>query len=172
MNANELRAIQAPLKMRYRNEPDSARATLAARGRVDFPSLTVEILRERPQPGRFGLHPLTGGDGLSGCAAETLLEALVGCAGVTLSAVAAAMEIPIRSAVLETQGELDFRGTLGVSKEIPVGFQEIRLTFELESDAPDETLAKAVQLAERYCVVARTLSRLSVSWRRAETTKA
>jgi uncharacterized OsmC-like protein len=156
MNADELRALQAPLKTRYREDPDSARVTMRARARVgqDAPTCRVETGLGQVQA---GLHPAAGGDGSAACSGDMLLEALASCAGVTLKAVATAMGVPLDSAVVHAEGELDFRGTLGVSKDVPVGFGAIRLTFELASSAPAEQLAKLVQLAERYCVVLQTL---------------
>lgn len=166
MSPADLKARQTPFKDKYREQPKSARATLTARGRVHVDSITVEILRDAPVPAIMGLHPLTGGDGASACAAERLLEALVGCAGVTLGAVCTALEIPTREVLLTASGQLDFRGTLGVSRDVPVGFESIQLKFEIASPAPDEKLAKAVQLAERYCVVAQTLKSVSAEWSR------
>lgn len=167
MNADELRAVQAPIKEKFRERPESARATLTARGRIHLDDLTCELLRDGPVPPCTGLHPATGGDGSAACAAEMLLEALVGCAGVTFAAVCTAMGIPITSAELIAEGDLDFRGTLGVSREVPVGYDAVRLRFMIDSTEPDEKLNKAVELAERYCVVAQTLKAVSLHWERA-----
>ena len=155
MNAEDLRTLQAPLKERYRERPDAALVTLKAQGRLGE-GVTCSV-----QTGKAvvaaGLHPATGGDGLSACSGDMLLEALVACAGVTLKAVATALDIRLRRAVVRAEGELDFRGTLGVSREAPVGFAKIRLIYELETDASDEQLASLLKLAERYCVVYQTL---------------
>lgn len=157
MRSDELRAIQAPLKERYREDPQSAVVTLAADGEVGGAGVTCSV-----QTGRAlveaGLHPATGGDGLSVCSGDLLLEALVACAGVTLRAVATALEIPVRSGTVHAEGDLDFRGTLGVDRDAPVGFRDIRLTFGLDTDADEETLAKLIELTERYCVVHQTLA--------------
>jgi uncharacterized OsmC-like protein len=156
MNADELRSLQAPLKAQYRESPDTALVTLRAEGRIG----QNVICKIETGKGRLetGLHPATGGDGQSACSADMLLEALVGCAGVTLSAVATALNVPLRSATIKAEGDLDFRGTLGVSKDVPVGFKEIRLHFDLDTDATDEQVATLIRLAERYCVVYQTLS--------------
>jgi uncharacterized OsmC-like protein len=156
MNADQLRALQAPLKSRYRDDPASARVTLRARGRVgsDGPTCRIETGLGRVEA---GLHPATGGDGSGACSGDMLLEALAACAGVTLGAVATAMGIPLTSAVIDSEGDLDFRGTLGVSKDVAVGFTAIRMTFEIDSPAPAEQVAKLVQLTERYCVIFQTL---------------
>jgi uncharacterized OsmC-like protein len=156
MKADELRSLQAPLKAQYREHPDSALVTLRAEGRVGK-NVTCKI--ETGKAGvEAGLHPATGGDGHSACSADMLLEALVGCAGVTLSAVATALGIPLRDATIRAEGDLDFRGTLGVSKDVPVGFKKIRLHFDLDTDASEEQLATLIRLTERYCVVYQTLS--------------
>jgi uncharacterized OsmC-like protein len=156
MNADELRSLQAPLKAQYRERPDTALVTLRAEGQVGQ-NITCQI--ETGKTGvEAGLHPATGGDGRSACSADMLLEALVGCAGVTLSAVATALNIPLRGATIRAEGDLDFRGTLGVSKDVPVGFKEIRINFDLDTDATDEQVATLIRLAERYCVVYQTLS--------------
>lgn len=156
MTSDELRAVQAPLKARYRDEPTAAQVVLSAHGTVgpDGPTCTLASGR---QPAVAGLHPAAGGDGSLLCSGDMLLEALAGCAGVTLGAVATAMGIALRRAVVRADGDLDFRGTLGVAKEVPVGFSAIRVTFELDSDANDEALGKLVSLTERYCVVYQTL---------------
>lgn len=168
MNADELRALQAPIKEKFREQPEAARATLTARGRIHLEDLTCELLRDGPIPSRTGLHPATGGDGSAACAAELMLQALVGCAGVTFAAVCTAMGIPIARAELTAEGDLDFRGTLGVSREVPVGYETVRLQFMIESSESDEKLAKAVELAERYCVVAQTLKSVSSGWTRTD----
>ncbi len=157
MNANELRSLQAPLKAHYREHPETALVTLRAEGRIgEDITCKIETGKARVEA---GLHPATGGDGLSACSADMLLEALVGCAGVTLRAVATALGIELRDATIHAQGDLDFRGTLGVSKDAPVGFREIRLEFDLDTDASEEQIATLIRLTERYCVVYQTLSR-------------
>jgi len=156
MTADELRSLQAPLKTQYRESPETALVTLRAEGQVG-PNITCKIETGKARV-EAGLHPATGGDGQSACSADMLLEALVGCAGVTLSAVATALNIPLRGATITAEGDLDFRGTLGVSKDVPVGFKEIRLNFDLDTDATDEQVATLIRLAERYCVVYQTLS--------------
>jgi uncharacterized OsmC-like protein len=155
MNAETLRALQTPLKERYRGQPESALITLRASGRIgEGVSCKVETSRALAEA---GLHPATGGDGLLLCSGDMLLEALAACAGVTLSAVATALGIPIRQGTVQAEGDLDFRGTLGVSKDVPVGFQRIRLHFELDTDAAPDQLATLIRLTERYCVVYQTL---------------
>lgn len=166
MNSDELRNLQAPWKEKFRSDPESAKATISAEGTVDFDAIACRINHAPDAPAVAGLHPMAGGDGTFACAAEKLLEALVGCAGVTLAAVCTAMEIPVDAAILAADGDMDFRGTLGVDRGTPVGFTEIRLEFQFQSSAPDEKLAKAVQLAERYCVVAQTVKNVSVNWTR------
>jgi len=155
MNAQELKALQAPLKDAYRNEPSKAVVTLKAEGKIG------EGIACRVDTGRAlveaGLHPATGGNGMQACSGDMLLEALVACAGVTLKAVATALQINLRDATVHAEGDLDFRGTLGVAKDAPVGFREIRLKFNLDSDAPPEQLKKLIELTERYCVVLQTL---------------
>src|SRR6266513_3324093 len=155
MNAEELRSLQAPLKERYRQQPQSALVTLRAEGRLGN-GVTCKIETGKA-PVEAGLHPATGGDGLGACSGDMLLEALVGCAGVTLRAVATALSIPLRDATVRAEGDLDFRGTLGVSKDMPVGFKQIRLHFDLDTDATEEQLATLLHLTERYCVVYQTL---------------
>ncbi len=155
MNAAELRAAQAPLKERYKEVPDAALITLRAQGRAgEGVSCKIETGKALVVA---GLHPATGGTGLQACSGDMLLEALVACAGVTLNAVATSLGIVLREAVLKAEGDLDFRGTLGVSKEAPVGFQNIRLQFLLDTDATEEQLATLLRLTERYCVVYQTL---------------
>jgi uncharacterized OsmC-like protein len=158
MNAEELRALQAPLKDRYRNAPEAARITLRARGALDDAHIACKV-----ETGRAlavaGLHPGTGGSGLELCSGDMLLEALVACAGVTLKAVATSMGVALRSGVVEAEGDLDFRGTLGIDKEAPVGFADIRLTFKLDADATAEQLETLMKLTERYCVIYQTLKR-------------
>jgi uncharacterized OsmC-like protein len=156
MTADELRSLQAPLKARYREHPETALVTLQAEGQVGK-NITCKIETGKARV-EAGLHPATGGDGQSACSADMLLEALVGCAGVTLRAVATALGIPLRGATILAEGDLDFRGTLGVSKDVAVGFKEIRLNFNLDTDASEEQLATLVRLTERYCVVYQTLS--------------
>ena len=157
MNAEELRSLQAPLKERYRQQPQTALITLRAEGRLGQ-GVTCKIETGKA-PVEAGLHAATGGDGLSACSGDMLLEALVGCAGVTLSAVATALGIRLRDATVRAEGDLDFRGTLGVSKDVPVGFRQIRLQFDLDTDASEEQLATLLRLTERYCIVYQTLSR-------------
>ena len=157
MNAETLRSLQSPLKERYRQEPKTALVTLRAEGRLGE-GITCRIETGKA-PVTAGLHPATGGDGLSACSGDMLLEALVGCAGVTLNAVATALGIQLREAKVRAEGDLDFRGTLGVSKDVPVGFERIRLRFYLDTDATAEQVATAIRLTERYCVVYQTLKR-------------
>ena len=156
MDADQLRALQAPVKMRYKEDPVAARVTLKASGSLDAPGIACKVETGRAVV-TAGLHPATGGDGLAACSGDMLLEALVGCAGVTLRAVATALGVPLRGGTVSAEGDLDFRGTLGVSKEVPVGFQEIRLRFDLDSDASPEQLESLLKLTERYCVVFQTL---------------
>jgi uncharacterized OsmC-like protein len=156
MNADELRSLQAPLKTRYRENPETALVTLRSKGRI-VGNITCKIETGKARV-EAGLHPATGGDSLSACSADMLLEALVGCAGVTLSAVATALGIELRDATIQAEGDLDFRGTLGVSKDAPVGFSQIRLEFDLDTDASEEQIATLIRLTERYCVVYQTLS--------------
>jgi uncharacterized OsmC-like protein len=155
MNAEEIRSLQKPLKDSYRNDPSKAMVTLKAQGRLGE-NVTCKV-----QTGRAlveaGLHPATGGNGLSACSGDMLLEALAACAGVTLCAVSTALGIEIRDGTVRAEGDLDFRGTLGVSKEAPVGFQRIRLFFDLDTGASEEQLASLLTLTERYCVVFQTL---------------
>ena len=155
MNAEELKSLQAPIKDAYRKNPAAALITLKAQGRMG------EGIACRVDTGRAlveaGLHPATGGSGLQACSGDMLLEALVACAGVTLKAVATALNIPLQDAQVLAEGDLDFRGTLGVAKDAPVGFREIRLKFDVKSDASPEQMKKLVELTERYCVVLQTL---------------
>ena len=155
MRADELKELQAPLKQRYRDEPEAAVITLAAEGAIgEGVTCSVQTAKALVEA---GLHPATGGSGASACSGDMLLEALAACAGVTLNAVATALEIPLRSGKVRAEGDLDFRGTLGVAKDAPVGFKDIRLSFELDSDASAEQLATLMKLTERYCVVYQTL---------------
>lgn len=157
MNADDLRSIQAPLKDLYRQSPDAALVTLRAQGRLaDGVSCKIETGKALVTA---GLHPATGGSGLGACSGDMLLEALVACAGVTLNAVATALGIEVRDALLQAEGDLDFRGTLGVAKDAPVGFQNIRLSITLDTGASDEQLETLLRLTERYCVVYQTLVR-------------
>ena len=155
VQADELKALQAPLKARYRERPETALVTLRARGRVGE-NVTCKI-ETGNSPVEAGLHPATGGDGSAACSADMLLESLVACAGVTLSAVASALGISLRGATVEADGDLDFRGTLGVAKDVPVGFAQIRLHFDLDTDASAEQIASLLRLTERYCVIYQTL---------------
>ncbi len=156
MKTDELRSLQAPIKDGYRQRPETALVTLRAEGRIGE-GLTCKVETGKALV-EAGLHPATGGNGLSTCSGDMLLEALVACAGVTLGAVATALGIQLRDATVRAEGDLDFRGTLGVSKDVPVGFQQIRLQFDLDTDATEEQLATLLRLAERYCVVYQTLS--------------
>jgi uncharacterized OsmC-like protein len=156
MNADELRSLQAPLKQRYRDRPDAALITLRARGRLGADAVSCRVETGKALVDA-GLHPATGGDGTFACSGDMLLEALVACAGVTLRAVATALSIPVRGGAVSAEGELDFRGTLGVARDAPVGFRAIRLRFELDSDAAPDQLAKLIELTERYCVIYQTL---------------
>jgi uncharacterized OsmC-like protein len=156
MDAAELRALQAPIKERYKRDPAAAFITLKAKGAVDDSALACKV-----ETGRAlaiaGLHPATGGSGLELCSGDMLLEALVACAGVTLKAVATALAIPLKGATVSAEGDLDFRGTLGVAKDAPVGFARIRLSFEVDSDAPSGERDQLLKLIERYCVVYQTI---------------
>jgi uncharacterized OsmC-like protein len=156
VKASELRELQAPLKERYRAEPEAALVTLRAQGRLGEQDLTCKVETGRALV-EAGLHPATGGDGLAACSGDMLLEALVACAGVTLRAVATALDIELRGGTVSAEGDLDFRGTLGVSREAPVGFRDIRLRFDLDTDAPADKLDSLIRLTERYCVVYQTL---------------
>jgi uncharacterized OsmC-like protein len=156
MDANRLRALQAPIKERYKNDPKAAHITLKAKGNLDDANIACKV-----ETGRTlaiaGLHPATGGSGLELCSGDMLLEALVACAGVTMKAVATALDIPLKSASVSAEGDLDFRGTLGVAKDAPVGFAQIRLRFDLDTDAPQDKLDQLLKLTERYCVVYQTI---------------
>ena len=155
MKADELRSLQAPLKEQYKARPDSAVITLRAEGRIGE-GITCKVATGKALV-EAGLHPATGGDGAAACSGDMLLEALVACAGVTLRAVATAIGVELRDAVVRAEGDLDFRGTLGVAKEAPVGFRAVRLRFELDTDAGAEQVATLLRLTERYCVVYQTL---------------
>ncbi|GIK98102.1 MAG: peroxiredoxin [Alphaproteobacteria bacterium] len=157
MNADDLRALQAPLKTRYREAPDSAVITLKASGELDDAHIACKVETGRAIV-QAGLHPATGGDGSFACSGDMLLEALVACAGVTLKAVATALGIELRGGKVSAEGDLDFRGTLGVAKDAPVGFREVRLKFDVDTDASPEQLEKLLTLTERYCVVFQTLN--------------
>jgi uncharacterized OsmC-like protein len=160
MTGDELRAAQAPLKARYKDEPAAAQVVLKARATLG-PGITALVDTSFAPEGvtKAGLHPATGGAGVEACSGDMLLQALVGCAGVTLRAVSTAMGLDVRGGSVFAEGDIDFRGTLGVSKEVPVGFSAVRLRFELDTgaDVTDEQLAKLVQVTERYCVVAQTI---------------
>ena len=156
MDAAELRALQAPIKERYKVEPKAALITLKAKGTLDDANIACKV-----ETGRAlaiaGLHPATGGTGLELCSGDMLLEALVACAGVTLKAVSTALDIPLKSGTVSAEGDLDFRGTLGVAKDAPVGFVQIRLRFDLDTDAAADKLDQLLKLTERYCVVYQTI---------------
>ena len=156
MDAAELRALQAPIKERYKSDPSAAVITLKAKGSIDNEGIACKV-----ETGRAlavaGLHPATGGSGLELCSGDMLLEALVACAGVTLKAVATALDIPLKSGRVTAEGDLDFRGTLGVAKDAPVGFAAIRLRFEVDTEAPQDKLDQLLKLTERYCVVYQTI---------------
>ena len=156
MDADELRALQAPLKERYRSLPESALITLRARGRLGEENIACNVETGKALV-QAGLHPGTGGDGSFACSGDMLLEALVACAGVTLKAVATALDVPLRSGTVIAEGDLDFRGTLGIDKQAPVGFSRIRLRFELDTDATQQQLDQLIALTERYCVIYQTL---------------
>ena len=168
MDAAQLRAMQAPLKERYKSEPQAAYITLKAKGTLDDANIACKV-----ETGRAlavaGLHPATGGSGLELCSGDMLLEALVACAGVTLKSVATAVDVPLKTGSVIAEGDLDFRGTLGVDKEASVGFEEIRVRFEVETDAPQDKLDLLLKLTERYCVVYQTIKngpKVSVSMKR------
>src|SRR4051795_11455346 len=173
MDRDELSALQAPLKDRYRGDPAAAEVTLRAEGHLDD-GIACSVTTGRALA-QAGLHPATGGDGSLLCSGDMLLEALVACAGVTLRAVATSLGIPVPTGRVHAEGDLDFRGTLGVDREAPVGFANVRLSFELDTDADDEQLATLLKLTERYCVVFQTLNqrpKLDVKLERAATTAA
>ncbi|MDJ0969924.1 MAG: OsmC family protein [Kiloniellales bacterium] len=155
MDAAELKDTQAPIKAKYRDDPEAAVVTLRAEGRMGQ-GVTCKVDTGRALV-EAGLHPATGGSGVHACSGDMLLEALVACAGVTLNAVATALELPLRDAAVRAEGDLDFRGTLGVDREAPVGFRAIRLAFDLDGDLSEEQLATLMKLTERYCVVYQTL---------------
>src|SRR3954464_11393455 len=156
MDATALRAMQAPIKDRYKGDPSAAIITLKAKGTLDDTNIACKV-----ETGRAlaiaGLHPATGGSGMELCSGDMLLEALVACAGVTLKAVATAIDVPLKSGSVSAEGDLDFRGTLGVAKEAPVGFAQIRLRFDVDTDAPQDKLDQLLKLTERYCVVYQTI---------------
>jgi len=156
MEADDLRALQAPIKDRYKREPGAALVTLKAKGTLDDQNIACKVETGRALA-TAGLHPATGGSGLELCSGDMLLQALVACAGVTLKAVATALAVSLRSASVSAEGDLDFRGTLGVAKDAPVGFAAIRLAFEIDADAPEEKLDQLRKLTERYCVVYQTI---------------
>jgi uncharacterized OsmC-like protein len=168
MDAAELRATQAPIKDRFKTDPKSAMITLQAKGSIDNDGIACKVETGRALA-KAGLHPATGGSGLELCSGDMLLEALVACAGVTLKSVATAVEIPLRAGHVIAEGDLDFRGTLGLDKEAPVGFAEIRLRFDVDTDAPQDKLDLLLKLTERYCVVYQTIRngpKVSVSMQR------
>jgi len=156
MDATALKALQAPLKEKYRNDPDAAVITLRAVGELDALGVACKVDTGRAVV-EAGLHPATGGTGQQACSGDMLLEALAACAGVTLKAVATALEFKLRAGRVRAEGDLDFRGTLGVDKQAPVGFRDIRLSFELDTDEPKERIDTLVKLTERYCVIYQTL---------------
>jgi uncharacterized OsmC-like protein len=156
MDAETLKALQAPIKQKYRDAPDSAVITLKAEGTIGAEGVTCKVDTGRALV-EAGLHPAAGGDGAAACSGDMLLEALVACAGVTLRAVATALNVELRGGTVRAEGDLDFRGTLGVAKDAPVGFRSIRLTFDLDTDAGEEQLASLLKLTERYCVIYQTL---------------
>jgi uncharacterized OsmC-like protein len=156
MDGNELRAMQAPIKERYKADPQAAVVTLKAKGTLDDTNISCKLETGRALAAA-GLHPASGGSGLELCSGDMLLEALVACAGVTLKAVATALDIPLKSGKVSAEGDLDFRGTLGVAKDAPVGFAQIRLRFDLDTDAAQDKLDQLLKLTERYCVVYQTI---------------
>ena len=156
MDAEQLRAMQAPVKQQYRDDPARAVQTLTAEGRLGMDRATCTV-PTFAGPAAAGFHPSAGGDGSAACAGDMLLQALVGCAGVTLGAVATALGIPVRGGTVRAEGDMDFRGTLGVSKDVPVGFTAIRLSFDLDTDATPEQIETLLKLTRRYCVVYQTL---------------
>ncbi|GAC1493035.1 MAG: OsmC family protein [Vulcanimicrobiaceae bacterium] len=158
MNAEELRAVQAPIKERYRSEPNAAVVTLHADGKLDDPSGLSCSVEVGSAIVKAGLHPATGGSGMLACSGDMLLQALVACAGVTLRAVATSTGIAVRGGTVRAEGDLDFRGTLGVDRDAPVGFKNIRLAFDIDTDASPEQVATLKKLTERYCVVYQSLA--------------
>ncbi len=156
MKAEELRAIQAPLKAAYRDDPAAAKITLSAQAKLGRDDIVCKVETGKAMV-EAGLHPAAGGSGAAACSGDMLLEALVACAGVTLNAVATALGIPLKSGTVSAEGDLDFRGTLGLSKEVPVGFSDIRLRFDLDTDASADQVATLLKLTERYCVIYQTL---------------
>jgi uncharacterized OsmC-like protein len=156
MDGQQLRALQAPLKQQYRDDPELAVVTLSADGELGAEAVTCKVSTGRALV-EAGLHPASGGDGLAACSGDMLLEALVACAGVTLRAVATAMNLSVRGGTVRAEGDLDFRGTLGVSRDAPVGFREIRLSFDLDADLTPEERQRLLDLTERYCVVYQTI---------------
>jgi uncharacterized OsmC-like protein len=156
MDGTELRAMQAPIKERYKSDPAAAMITLKAKGTLDAPGIACKLETGRAMA-IAGLHPATGGSGIELCSGDMLLEALVACAGVTVKAVATALDIPLSNGAVSAEGDLDFRGTLGVAKDAPVGFAQIRLRFDLETDAAQDKLDQLLKLTERYCVVYQTI---------------
>ncbi|MET0455654.1 MAG: OsmC family protein [Mycobacterium sp.] len=168
MDATTLRALQAPLKERYREDPASSRTPVGAEASFDTDGITA-LVQTWSGPTRAGLHPATGGDGNDACSGDMLLQALLACAGVTMRSVATAMGIDVTSAELRATGSFDARGTLGISRDVPIGVQEIGIVAELQTDADDATLAKLAELTERYCVVGQSLAQLpSITIRRRE----
>lgn len=157
MDSTALRAMQAPIKDRYKSDPKAAFITLKAKGSLDSEGLSCKVETGKAAAAIAGLHPATGGSGLELCSGDMLLEALVACAGVTLKSVATAIDAPMKSGNVTAEGDLDFRGTLGVAKDAPVGFAQIRLRFDLDTDAPQEKLDQLLKLTERYCVVYQTI---------------
>jgi uncharacterized OsmC-like protein len=158
MDADALRALQAPIKAHYKDDPNAAVITLRAQGELDESKIACKLETGRAIV-EAGLHPASGGSGMELCSGDMLLEALVACAGVTMKAVATALDIPLRKGVVRAEGDLDFRGTLGVDREAPVGFREIRLAFDIDTDAPQDKIDTLLKLTERYCVVFQTLNR-------------
>ena len=156
MDSTALRALQAPIKERYKSDPQAGLITLKAKGSVESEGIACKVETSRALA-VAGLHPATGGSGLELCSGDMLLEALIACAGVTLKSVATALDIPLASGTVSAEGDLDFRGTLGVDKEAPVGFAEIRLRFDVATDAPQDKLDLLLKLTERYCVVYQTI---------------
>jgi uncharacterized OsmC-like protein len=158
MDADELRSLQGPLKERYQAEPEAARVTLRAEGRLDGEDLSCSVPTGQALVAA-GLHPATGGDGTLACSGDMLLQALAACAGVTLRAVATSIGVEVRGGTVTVEGDLDFRGTLSVDRDAPVGFADIRVAFDLDTDAADDDVATLLRLTERFCVVGQTLQR-------------